>query len=753
MRGNPQPYIDMLETTALQQAEPAPATELFESYDQLTRALLEAVTGVCLLNSRLSADGESGDLHSQTILTALTRLNSNDQPWRAVCFEQGVSRRLTVLPLYDSGTLLGALCIQQSAGPVRASPSQHLAVLEHRLRPALNCLQRELTLTLPEARRLQSSDERTAELEWLSDLTAGLPAEAGDRRAVESLLRAASERLECGLAVLSVPEKRLRIDFLRDPSCREVLVKSWLQTSKHLHTWAERQNRPLLVNGTPVARERSGAGGTCKILSVPLVRDTGRVIGVLAFFKTADRADFNSKQLYLARHLARKATLLSEAHFDTMTGLYTPAGLEQVYGEFDSERGAREGSVLYLDIDRLDIVNELHGFELGNEVIVRSAELLAPPLLPFDALSARLSADRFAVILPNVTPEEAVKFAQQVQRAAAELRLGPSEAAVDLSLSCGVAILVDMPQGLARALAAAEIACKKAKANGRSRVELYSCEDASIMRRNDDIAAVGEIRAAFREDRLLLFAQKIVPLRDSGRADNYEILMRLRGGDGELISPGPLISAAQRYQLLPVIDRRVMERALQQLAPFRRVLMDTGVTFSVNVTGQSFCDADYINQFTQRLRDSHLPVGCITIEVTEQAALTNLARATEMAGRLRTLGCSIAIDDFGTGSNSLSNLKSLQISRVKIDGSFVRDLLTDRRSHSIVSAIVHLAKSYGIETVAEYVETVEVADRLRSLGVDYAQGFAFGRPEPLEAILNRLGHEESQRLHQLFMEN
>ncbi len=745
----------MPQTSALQQEAPRPQSRLFESYDQLVRALLEQVTGVCLLDAQLRSDGESGDLRAQTVIDDVTPLDSDDRRSRGFCFERGVHRRLTVLPLQDSGSLLGMLCIQQASAPVGAPAARHIAAVESRLRPVLDCLRRELTRPLPREQLQSSLNDHTSELEWLSDLTASLPAEAGDRRAIDNLLRAASERMDCGLAVLSVPEKRLRVDFLRDHSRRDQLEKAWLQTSKHLHTWAERQNRPLLVNGTPAAPERSKSRATCKILSVPLVRDTGRVIGVLAFFKPPDGADFNPKHLFLARHLARKATVLSEAHFDSMTGLYTPAGLEQVYGEFDPDRPgtSRAGSVLYLDIDRLDIVNELHGFELGNEVIVRAAELLSPPLLPVDALSARLSADRFAVILPNVTPAEAVIFAQQVQRAAGALQIGPSEATVDLSLSCGVAVLVDMPQGLGRALAAAEIACKKAKTNGRSRVELYSCEDASIMRRNDDIAAVGEIRAAFKEDRLHLFAQKIVSLRDSNRTHSYEILMRLRGSDGELIPPGPLITAAQRYQLLPVIDRRVMERALQQLAPFRRVLIETGITFSVNVTGQSFCDVDYINQFAQRLHDAHLPVGCITIEVTEQAALTNLARATEMAGRLRTLGCSIAIDDFGTGSNSLSNLKSLQISRVKIDGSFVRDLLTDRRSQSIVSAVVHLAKSYGIETVAEYVETTELADRLRNLGVDYAQGFAFGRPEPLEAILARLGHEESQRLHQLFVES
>jgi EAL domain-containing protein (putative c-di-GMP-specific phosphodiesterase class I) len=147
-----------------------------------------------------------------------------------------------------------------------------------------------------------------------------------------------------------------------------------------------------------------------------------------------------------------------------------------------------------------------------------------------------------------------------------------------------------------------------------------------------------------------------------------------------------------------------------------------------------------------------LPRGSVTIEITEQAAVTNLVRASEMIRRLGTLGCRLALDDFGTGANSLSNLKSLQVARVKIDGSFVRDVLTDSRSQSTVRAIVELAKGYGIDTVAEYVESIAIADMLRKLGVDYAQGYAFSKPEPLADVLKALGKGESQKYQELFLE-
>jgi EAL domain-containing protein (putative c-di-GMP-specific phosphodiesterase class I) len=173
---------------------------------------------------------------------------------------------------------------------------------------------------------------------------------------------------------------------------------------------------------------------------------------------------------------------------------------------------------------------------------------------------------------------------------------------------------------------------------------------------------------------------------------------------------------------------------------------------SINVSGQTIGDETFIQQFTQLLGDANLPRDCISVELTEQAAITNLANAKQMVTRLKALGCRLALDDFGTGANSLTYLKALQVDRVKIDGSFVRDVLSDRNSKATVKAIVELAKGMGIETVAEYVENNEIAQEVRLLGVDYAQGYAYGKPEPLTEVLEKLAHDESRRLHRLFLE-
>jgi diguanylate cyclase (GGDEF)-like protein len=485
---------------------------------------------------------------------------------------------------------------------------------------------------------------------------------------------------------------------------------------------------------------------------VPIVQEPDRVIGVLAFYNSPQSPDYSSRQIFLARHIGRQAASIVEAQFDLMTGLYTRSGLDQMFAGLLEEMDFSEHCVIYLDIDHMRVVNELHGFELGNELIVRVADLLSTTVLPQGALACRISGDRFAIVLKHSTSARAVEVAQALQAAAAGIVIGPAEDVFDVSISCGVSALLPMPDGLARAIAAAEIACKSAKNHGRNRVELYAFEDTSMMRRHSDALAVGRLRSALKADRLLLHAQRIVPLQDPSLPGGYELLLRLREEDGSLVAPGPMIEAAQRYQLLPSIDRWVTERAMQMLAPYRGMLQTRGLGISINVSGQSIGDETFIRSFTQFLKEAGLPRSCISVELTEQAAITNLVDATRMVSILTALGCGFALDDFGTGANSLMYLKTMQVSRVKIDGSFIRDILTDRNSQATVKAIVELAKGLGIETVAEYVETAEIAEHVRLLGVDYAQGYAYGRPEPLGEVLESLSHDESQRLHRLFLE-
>ena len=214
-----------------------------------------------------------------------------------------------------------------------------------------------------------------------------------------------------------------------------------------------------------------------------------------------------------------------------------------------------------------------------------------------------------------------------------------------------------------------------------------------------------------------------------------------------------MLQAAKRYQLLPSVDRWVLKTVLRMLTPYGSMLSTRGLSISINMSAQTIDDENCIQHIGEQLKAANLPPECVIVEITEQAAVRNLVRASELMHRLTARGCRFALDDFGTGANSLTYLKSLQVSRLKIDGGFVQDILTNKNSEATVRAIVELAKGIAMDTVAEFVESKAIADKVRSIGVDYAQGYAFGRPEPLDALLQQLGHDESLRLHKLFLEN
>jgi diguanylate cyclase (GGDEF)-like protein len=725
---------------------------MFPSYAQLAQGLVKDVSGLCLLDARLKVRGQSSRLNAGPIVAWLRGLT-----WHGTADRHPTSTAhngcewVSAVPIEQTdGALLGVFCVCQTLVQRPTQPQRHAEQIAGQLKPLLDCIHRELAAAVPVSEKVQALTERTAELEWLFNVTGKIKGAFDERRLVEDLLVASTERLQCAFGVLSIPNKRLCIEHGRDLIEAAPLKNAWKQTQAHLLAWAQRHNRPMVVN-------KAGAAGSkitpSKIMSVPVVRDNGRVLGILAFFNPPEAADFASRHVFLARHLGRQTASLVDAQFDLMTGLYTRGGIEQMCGGPSEAADTPERSIIYIDVDHMHVVNELHGFELGNELIIRIAELLGPPILPAEAHAARISGDRFAVVMPDSATRNAAKIAEELQAAAARLVIGPASGTVEVSISCGVAALVSMPQGFARAMAAAELACKSAKKHGRNRVEVYACEDDSMMRRHVDVVAVGELRAALKSDRLLLYAQRITPLRNPSLPGGYELLLRLKRENGEIVAPGPLIAAAQRYQLLPTVDRWVIGRALQTLGAYRSMIKSRGVSFSINISGQSIGDQTFAQTVKEQLIAANLPAGCVILELTEQAAVTNFAGANELIRQLKSLGCRFALDDFGTGANSLTVLKNLQISRVKIDGSFVRDILTDRNSLATCKAVIELAAGLSMDTVAEYVENEAIAGEVRRLGVDYAQGYAFHRPEPLDALLKGLTEDESRRMHRLWLES
>ena len=425
--------------------------------------------------------------------------------------------------------------------------------------------------------------------------------------------------------------------------------------------------------------------------------------------------------------------------FDTLTGLYTrPAFETRVRLAVASGESSSGWSSLYINVDQLHVINDNFGMPVGDSILGQLGELLRGRL-PAGAFAARISGDRFAAMFPGHV-DDAERFGESLREAAEQLGNMQGNSRLRVSISIGVAALDSSEGELMHSLAAAETACKAAKDRGRNRVEVYRSNDVSLVRRFADINIAGQLHDAISAGRLRLDAQLILPFGGGGThlRPHYELLVRMIDEDGTAAGPDSFMSAAIRYQLMQSIDRWVIETAMQRLETHADTFASVPLSFAINFSGQSLNDESFSEFLLERIRSSGLPPDLFCLELTENTAVGSVKRATDLMRRLRALGCGIALDDFGTGLSSLSYLRELPVTMLKIDGSFVRDVIRDPRAESMVRAIAQLARTMSLVTVAEYVETKEILARVATLGVDYGQGFAIARPVPLDDLLAEL---------------
>jgi len=501
------------------------------------------------------------------------------------------------------------------------------------------------------------------------------------------------------------------------------------------------QQRTIVVNN--ISKVASDVAAPYKILACPVRHPSERVMGVLALFNPPSAPDFDLHQTRIAEVLAKRATSIIQAQYDSSTGLMTRQAFErQATALFASMAATDSHIILYLDIDRLHVINETFGMHVGDEVIVNVAECMAKSL-PAGALSARISGDRLAALIPKCSVDAAARIAETIRAAAEALKPRAGQGSFEVSACLGVAPIGRSDNPLAHALATAEIACKAAKDRGRNRVEIFQDSDQSIIRRHTDILVIGKLRDALGNDAFRLDAQPILPLRGNYGRPRFELLIRMLGDRGEIIPPGKFLSAAERYQLMPTVDRWVVRRSCELLGAHSKAAGEDMARFAVNLSGQSLQDESFLEFVIEQIRSSGLPPGVLCFELTETATIGNLDKAQDFMHKLQDLGCQFALDDFGTGVSSLAYLKDLSVNYLKIDGSFVRDAVVNTRSESMIKAIAQLAKVMCMETIAEYVETDVLRARMTDLGVDYGQGFAMGRAQPLEELLDVLAIYEA----------
>jgi len=474
-----------------------------------------------------------------------------------------------------------------------------------------------------------------------------------------------------------------------------------------------------------------------RFLVAPVRNDANELLGIVIAFREPADIEFGTRESKLGEHCAQSIAASMSEPRDALTGLAMPAGFEKrVAPHLGASASAERGVVLYGNIDQLGLVNELWGLETGDKVLLAIAKQLQKTLQQRrNAALSRLSGDRFAVFVPACTLTEGQHLAEEVCAGVADISIATAVEPISPRMSWGVASLRTSKHGLAHSLAAAENACKTAKARGGNRVELHAEGEAAIARRRDDLLIVNRLRAALDTDEFEVMGQPINSLLRQEDERRYEMLVRIFDEDERLIAPGQFLPAAARYQLLPKLDRSVISHVLTRMSDASRQPGFIPLQVSFNLSAPTIGDAGFVDWLSAQISSSGIPGKWMTFELSEFAARTNLANTQVLMQRLSLMGCHFILDNFGAGSSPLGDLRTLNFSAVKIDSSLVCDMLTDKRAESLVRGIASLANSLGLETIAEHVETPQVCMRLIEMQVQFGQGFALGRPARLDKII------------------
>ena len=449
--------------------------------------------------------------------------------------------------------------------------------------------------------------------------------------------------------------------------------------------------------------------------------------GRFVYAESGDPQRFVGILFDVTQRRVEAAAISHQASHDPLTGLINRAELERRLERVLAGADAADPhALLYLDLDQFKLVNDTCGHAAGDALLRQLPAVLDRHLRKRDTL-ARLGGDEFGVLLEHCSQADALRIAQQLVE---DLQAFPF-AWEDKSFTVGASVgLVAIPTGgdtLATVMSAADRACYVAKDRGRNRVQVYEAGDEELQQRQGEMSWIPRLRRALEEDRFRLFAQPIVALADHGADIEYrEVLLRLDDGQGGLLLPDVFIHAAERYQQMGALDRWVVRAALSHLARSGR-----GTRYGINLSAQSLSDAGFLDFLLRQLDATGVESGKIVFEITETAAITDLKHALRFMAAVKERGCRFALDDFGSGVASFGHLKTLPVEYLKIDGRFVKHIADDAFDDAVVTGIQTVARTLGLRTIAESVESEAILDRVRAIGVDCAQGYAVAMPEPL----------------------
>jgi diguanylate cyclase (GGDEF)-like protein/PAS domain S-box-containing protein len=482
-----------------------------------------------------------------------------------------------------------------------------------------------------------------------------------------------------------------------------------------------------LTSGAPVNLSRralllsrsNGSERSIELSASPIRNGAQELIGAVVLLHDV------TEMRGLARQMSYQAT------HDALTGLVNRREFERRLEEAieSGHRGDGQHVLCYLDLDRFKVVNDSSGHLAGDSMLREVAKLLRDAVRDSDTVG-RVGGDEFGTLLVGCPLDKARQIADDLTRSVGEYRFVWKDKIFNIGVSVGLVEISRESGTLEELLAAADTACYVAKKQGSGRVVVYSARDEALARHTGEIQWLQRLQAALKENRFHLYQQVIVAAHGDDGGPALEVLLRLQDEAGNDLPPSEFMRAAERYRLMGLVDRWVVEATFAALGR-GAIPVPAHRSVAINVSGQTLGDAQFLEFVVECFDTSGVAPAQVCFEINESAVVANLDHARRFVGVLHGMGCQFALDDFGSGVGSFSNLKNLPLDYLKIDGSFMRNLARDTVNQAMVAAMIKLARTLNFKIIAEQVEDAAAAEVARRMGVDYLQGYAIGRPQPL----------------------
>ena len=504
-----------------------------------------------------------------------------------------------------------------------------------------------------------------------------------------------------------------------------LLHDSTYEPAENLVTRALRDKVVVNSSADLVLKLQSGKEYAIEATAAPIRDNIGNVFGGVLVFRDVTEMRALSRELgYQAKH-------------DVLTSLYNRREFEEKLATHleMTRRGESRHVLCYIDLDNFKVVNDTCGHAAGDALLKRLSKLLKAGMRRGDVL-ARLGGDEFGIIFVDSELDDANQIASKIRETIKSFRFYWEGDVFEIGASIGLVEIGKDVRTIYDLLRAADFACYAAKDIGRNQIQVYSPNDLTMARRQGEMEWVQRINHAFEQGLFCLYCQEIVSLTSANKS-KYEFLIRMRNENGGVVPPTVFLPAAERYQQISIIDRWVIKHAFSVIASLPLKQLQNIDCFNINLSGQSVSDPELLEYIVESFEGAGLAPEYVCFEITETAAIANFGRARKLITALKAMGCRFALDDFGSGLSSFGYLRSLPVTYVKIDGTFVRDMDSDEADLAMVTSINQVAHALGIKTVAEYVESQVVYDLATDMGIDFAQGAHIAKPE--EVDIDRLG--------------